>query len=297
MAGQHASGRKEAGAPQPEPALKRLLAAASSLVLAAVMLGCPWALPPPASANNVRLEDMESSEMREGLEAATSGQLLKAEVASVWSNLGNVHMSQGRAKQALDDYSHAVALAPYAPVPYLNRAIALEELGLQLEAQGRAEEAGARWLEALADCDSAIQRDSKEFAAWFNKGNVELRLLDYPSALSCFSTAADLAPGIAGYRLRAAQLLFQCGQPEVAVRTVKGVLRKNPTYAEAHTTLAAMLWSQGQVAAAEGQLEAALELGGRWRDADWVAANTRWPPLLTGALERLVVIGDAQPTA
>ncbi|PNW77445.1 hypothetical protein CHLRE_10g436850v5 [Chlamydomonas reinhardtii] len=210
--------------------------------------------------------------------------------ASVWSNLGNVHMSQGRAKQAFDDYSHAVDLAPYAPVPYLNRAIALEELGLQLQGQGRPEEASARWLEALADCASAIERDPKEFAAHFNKGNVELRLQDWAAAAASFSQAADLAPGIPGYRLRAAQLAYQVGDVDTAVRTVKGVLRKNPTYAEAHTTLAAMLWSQGQLAAAEGQLEAALELGGRWRDADWVLANTRWPPSLNAALTKLVAL-------
>ena len=65
------------------------------------------------------------------------------------------------------------------------------------------------------------------------QGNVELRLQQYDAALSCFSTAADLAPGIAGYRLRAAQLLYQVGAVDGAVRTVKGVLRRNPTYAGA----------------------------------------------------------------
>ncbi|GLC41189.1 hypothetical protein PLESTB_001528700 [Pleodorina starrii] len=286
--------------------LKRLLAAANALVLSVAMLGGTWLSPPAAFGNNVRLADVESPELRAGLQAATSGEFAKAEVifsrilaedpslASVWSNLGNVHMSQGRAKQALDDYTRAVQLAPEAPVPYLNRAIALEELGLQLEREGRPAEAGDRWQEALADCDSAIARDAKEFAAWFNKGNVELRLRDYDAALRCFSTAADLAPGIAGYRLRAAQLAYQVGDVEGAVRTVKGVLRKNPRYAEAHTTLAAMLWGQGQLAAAEGQLEAAMDLGGRWRDAGWVAANTRWPPELSRALQRLLDIDRGQ---
>jgi hypothetical protein len=56
-----------------------------------------------------------------------------------------------------------------------------------------------------------------------------------------------------------------------------------------------MLWSQGQLAAAEGHLEAALELGGRWRDATWVAGNTRWPPLLGDALQRLLDIDQSPP--
>ncbi len=42
------------------------------------------------------------------------------------------------------DYSRAVELAPYAPVPYLNRAIALEELGMQAAAEGRSGDAQER---------------------------------------------------------------------------------------------------------------------------------------------------------
>ncbi|GLI63962.1 hypothetical protein VaNZ11_007129 [Volvox africanus] len=281
----------------------------NALLLSVAVLAGVWLAPPVAVANNVRLADVENSELRAGIQAATTGEYAMAELiftrilaedpslASVWSNLGNVHMSQGRAKQAFDDYTRAVQLAPDAPVPYLNRAIALEELGLQLERVGRPAEAGVRWREALEDCDSAIALDAREFAAWFNKGNVELRLHDYDAALACFSTAADLAPGIAGYRLRVAQLLFQVGNTEGALRSVKGVLRKNPNYAEAHTTLAAILWSQGQLAAAEGQLEAALDLGGRWRDAGWVAANTRWPPRLETALQLLLDISPTPPIA
>ena len=55
-------------------------------------------------------------------------------------------------------------------------------------------------LNLLQDCNLAIERDSKEFAAWFNKGNALARLQDYGGALESYRTAADLAPGIAGYR-------------------------------------------------------------------------------------------------
>jgi len=52
----------------------------------------------------------------------------------------------------------------------------------------------------LQDCELAIERDPKEFAAWFNRGNALARLQDYGGALDSYRTAADLAPGIAGYR-------------------------------------------------------------------------------------------------
>lgn len=62
------------------------------------------------------------------------------------------------------------------------------------------------WKAAIADCDDAIARDPKEFAAYFNKGNVAMRVGDWPAAEECFRKAADLAPGLAGYRLRQAQV-------------------------------------------------------------------------------------------
>ena len=43
--------------------------------------------------------------------------------------------------------------------------------------------------------------------------------------------AADLAPGIAGYRLRSAQLMFQVGEVDKATQVLQGVCRKNPNYA------------------------------------------------------------------
>lgn len=52
----------------------------------------------------------------------------------------------------------------------------------------------------LQDCNEAIERDPKEFAAWYNRGNALARLEDYAGALDSYRMAADLAPGIAGYR-------------------------------------------------------------------------------------------------
>ena len=73
----------------------------------------------------------------------------------------------------------------------------------------------------LQDCQAAIDRDPKEAAAWFNKGNAEMRLGDFNSALTSYTYAADAAPGIAGYRLREAQLLFE-------VRSLHQALTRGP---------------------------------------------------------------------
>lgn len=49
----------------------------------------------------------------------------------------------------------------------------------------------------------------QESAAWFNLGNIETKLENYKRALEAYEIAADLSPGIAGYRLREANSLFQ----------------------------------------------------------------------------------------
>ena len=40
-------------------------------------------------------------------------------------------------------------------------------------------------------------------------GNVQVKLKDYPAAFMAYERAAGLAPGIAGYRLREAMMMFQ----------------------------------------------------------------------------------------
>ena len=53
----------------------------------------------------------------------------------------------------------------------------------------------------------------------------------FSNALAAYSRAADLAPGIAGYRLREAELLFQNDRAHDADVMMRGVVRKSPTYA------------------------------------------------------------------
>ena len=69
--------------------------------------------------------------------------------ASVWSNIGNVHLSQGHPTEALDNFTHAISLAPEAPVPYLNRSLAHEQLGVEAERAGRSDQAQQEYASAI----------------------------------------------------------------------------------------------------------------------------------------------------
>jgi tetratricopeptide (TPR) repeat protein len=263
------------------------------------------ATPPLAAlAENVRVEDVTNSTLRAGLEAANEGRLDAAEKffkayiaqednssASGFSNLGNVHLQQGKTQLALEDFTKAVDLAgPGAAVPLLNRSIAYEQLGVDEEKQGRKTTAAGYYQKALSDCDAATAADPKEFAAWFDKGNVQMRLEDYTAALDSFNKAADLA-AIPGYRLRAATLQYQTGNIAKAKQTMRGIIRKNSNYAEARAALAAVNWAEGNVDVAEELLASAEDLDGAlWKDIDEVKELTRWPPALYDAYSRLLKV-------
>ena len=86
----------------------------------------------------VKLKDVKNIELQDALRAAVAGDLERAEElfsnliaqtpenASVWSNRGSVRLSLEKFNEAKEDFTKAIELAPYAPVPFLNRSIALE---------------------------------------------------------------------------------------------------------------------------------------------------------------------------
>ena len=103
----------------------------------------------------------DSNSAAAGLEAANERRFADAErffklvlksepdSASVWSNIGNVHLSLGHPVEALEDFTRAVSLAPEAPVPYLNRSLAHEQLGVDAERAGQRDQAEQEFAKAI----------------------------------------------------------------------------------------------------------------------------------------------------
>eukprot|EP00747_Dinoflagellata_sp_TGD_P185308 gnl/TRDRNA2_/TRDRNA2_41783_c0_seq1.p1 gnl/TRDRNA2_/TRDRNA2_41783_c0~~gnl/TRDRNA2_/TRDRNA2_41783_c0_seq1.p1 ORF type:complete len:383 (-),score=57.07 gnl/TRDRNA2_/TRDRNA2_41783_c0_seq1:149-1297(-) len=231
---------------------------------------------------NVRLEDVANPKTRAAVEAADRGDFNMAEElfaqvvkdepssASAYSNLGNVQMSLGKYKEAKISLTKAVELAPGAPVPRLNRAIALQNLG-ELEA-------------ADEDCTYAISLDPKEFAAWHNRGQIQADMGNWEKAVEDFQRSADLAPGIAGYRLKEALSRWQTGDVKVARRLLTSLTRKYANYAEARAALAALLYSVGEEGAAEQNFTLGSELDPSMERPASYARVHKWPPVVTDAL-------------
>ncbi|MEO2192855.1 MAG: tetratricopeptide repeat protein [bacterium] len=275
---------------------------ASSVTLASLAsLAFTLNTPAVAAYENVRVEDVESTSLRAGLEAANERRWVAAErffqmylretpeelSASGYSNLGNVHLQMGKVDEAVQDYAKAVRLSDGAAVPLLNQGLAYEELGVRAEKAGKRKEAARLWQTGRESLLKAIEKDPDEFAAYYDLGLIEWRLGLFEEASEHLAKAADLA-AIPGYRVRSAAALFQVGDVKKALVQLRGVVRKTPNYGEAHAALAAVYYSMGSIEMAEDELSRADGIDPLWGVPADVERNTRWPPALSAAYQRMI---------
>ncbi|WP_228039936.1 tetratricopeptide repeat protein [Nodosilinea sp. LEGE 07088] len=199
--------------------------------------------------------------------------------AAVWSNRGNVRVSQNKLTEALDDYDQAVALAPEQPDPYLNRGAALEGLG--------------RWDDAIADYSQVLALNPDDAAAYNNRGNAKAGQGNWEAALVDYQKAADLDPKFAFARVNTALAEYQLGHADEAIRQFRNLTRRYPNFADARAALTAALWSQGALGEAESNWVAVMGLDRRYKDLDWVSTVRRWPPAMVTALEKFLHLSSS----
>lgn len=190
--------------------------------------------------------------------------------APAWSNRGNAKVSQNKLEEALLDYEQAIALAPEAPDPYLNRGTALEGLG--------------RWEEALADYEQVLAIDPQDPAAYNNRGNAEAGLGNWDAALADYAHATELAPDYAFAQANYALALYQLDQTQEGIRSMRGLVRRYPKFADMRAALSVALFHQGRRGEAQSHWVAAVGLDPRYRDPQWVRGIRRWPPILASQL-------------
>jgi tetratricopeptide (TPR) repeat protein len=196
------------------------------------------------------------------------------EEAAIWSNRGNVRLSQNQPQAALADYDRAIALAPNQPDAYLNRGAALEGLG--------------RWQAAIADYSQVLEINPTDAAAYNNRGNAKAGLGEWEEALADYQKAVELDPQFSFARVNAALADYQLGQTEAAIRQFRNLTRRYPNFADARAALTAALWVAGQPGEAESNWVAVVGLDGRYKDLAWVEQVRRWPPAMVAALEKFL---------
>ena len=273
--------------------LKRLLL--SCLIISLWLTSGAAAIAEPTAANpngspqaELSRQDMQTvaNLRRQAFQASQAGRFEEAEAlwsdllnylpkeAAIWSNRGNVRVSQNKLEAALMDYDKAIELSPAEPDPYLNRGAALE--GLE------------RLEEAISSYSQVLAISPKDAAAYNNRGNAQAGLGRWELALEDFQSAIELNPNFALARVNAALALYQLGDTTEAIRRFRNLTRKYPNFPDARAALTAALWNIGQQGEAESNWVAVVGLDRRYRDLEWLATVRRWPPAMVAAMEKFL---------
>ena len=262
--------------------MRWLLAAALGLLLGFMSI---WS--PPALADiQARSQTDVGALRKQAFELTRKGKFDLAEVVwtklidqlpdepAVWSNRGNVRVSQNKVEAAIQDYDQAIALDPLQPDPYLNRGAAYEALG--------------NWQDAIDDYNRVLTLSPNDPAAYNNRGNAKGGQGDWQAALKDYEQSITIQPsfslGYANYGIA----LFEVGDHARSLQVLKSLARKYPNYADVRAALTAALWETGNWGEAESQWVAARGLDRRYADLNWVKNVRRWPPSLVDALDHFL---------
>lgn len=190
-------------------------------------------------------------------------------------NRGNSRLRQGKFEEALADYNRAIEISPYEVDPFLNRGIAYEALG--------------RLEEALTDYDRVLRLNPSDPAGWNNRGNALLGLRRFREASDSFKSALGIS-GPQKYPNAALNLNlaeYELGNDAAVLQDLQSLLRRfRDDFPDARAAYALILWEQGDRVAAEQEWDRATAADPRYRQLDWITRFRRWPPRLTGVLQR-----------
>ncbi len=262
--------------------MRRLITVVLMLLLGVISL-CPS----PVLADMSASSQADIGELRQqAFELTRNGKFDLAEVVwtqvidilpdepAVWSNRGNVRVSQNKVEDAIGDYDRAIALDPLQPDPYLNRGAAYEALG--------------NWQQAIDDYNRLLKLSPDDPAAYNNRGNAKGGQGDWQAALKDYEQSITIQPsfslGYANYGIT----LFEVGAQAKSLQVLKSLARKYPNYADVRAALTAVLWETGNWGEAESQWVAVRGLDRRYTDLDWVKNVRRWPPSLVVGLEHFL---------
>ena len=153
-------------------------------------------------------------------------------------------------------------------------------LGNALFQQGRTEEAIVEFRAALK-----IRPNYPE--ACYNFGNALMRQGQREAAIAQFRAAVKMKPAYPEARNNLGSALLEKGQTEEAIMHFREALKANPAYAESRYNLGNVLWQKGAKAEAVEQMKTALGLqpgdAGFQHDLAWMLATAPQASLRNGA--------------
>ena len=166
--------------------------------------------------------------------------------AVIHNSLGMVFMRQGRAKEAMEQFTSAVALNPTFPEAQTN-------LGNALAQDGRYAEASAHYREAIRLKPEYTEPRVGLGAALLSQGRAADAIPEYMEALRLDPQLAQAHNGLGG-------ALATQGRDSEAMAQYEEALRLKPDLSTAHLNVALLLIKRGDAAAARRHLETALAI-------------------------------------
>ncbi len=228
---------------------------------------------------NIAIEALKATEKGDFIEAEKYWTQLIEEFPTnpaVWSNRGNVRVSQNKLEDAIADYNESIKLAPTAPDPYLNRGTAYEGL--------------REYKKAIADYEQVLALDPQDAMAYNNLGNAKAGLKDWQTAVEYYHKATELSPNFAFAGANESLALYQLGKKDEALRKMRNLVRKYPMFPDMRAALTAVLWENGKQGEAESNWVATIGIDSRYRDVEWLRQVRRWPPNMIVALEKFLTL-------
>lgn len=197
--------------------------------------------------------------------------------AAAFSNRGNCRTSQGKFKEAVEDFDRAIALSPEEPDPQLGKGVALEGIQDYRGALGAYKKANQLSMEKYKTADAV---------ALNNMGNAHGALGEWEVAFLYYKKASDMDSHFVFALANEALAQFQLGNDDDgAVKTMRFLTRKYPQFGDMHAATAMALWDTGKRSQAEDEWFKAVQADARYEDISWVRNIRRWPPRLVRILE------------
>ena len=193
---------------------------------------------------------------------------------ALWSNRGNVRISQNKLVEAIADYDQSIKLYPSFPDAYLNRGIAFEGL--------------KKWENAINDYNRVLELNPEDAGAYNNRGNAKAGMGDYGSAIGDYQKAMELDRNFVFAQDNYALSLYQVGEKTKAIKIIQGMVRKYPKFADIRAALTVILWSEGKQGEAESNWVSVMGLDQRYKDVNWVKNMRRWPPIMVDNLQNFL---------
>jgi tetratricopeptide (TPR) repeat protein len=207
--------------------------------------------------------------------------------ARAHDSLGNALLDAGRVKDAIQEYTVALGLAPDDPREHYNLGRGLAVVGQPAAAMVQYQEAlkldpdyvdahnnfgvvlaaAGRLEEAVEQYETVLKLQPDNAEAYYNLGRADYQMNRLPQAIEQYGKALQLNPDGVEIHDNLGSALAQMGRFPEAITSYEEALRIDPGYAAAHNNLGLVLMNTGHGEEAMEHFQEALRLKPAFADA------------------------------